>query len=150
MNFYEARNDKAAADKALEAGLKNCPESPALLMMKGLQYKDHGNIPKALEYLKRSAELRPNESRAFIYISHIYFGQNDNDQGRIYMEKALQAEPANTMALNTLTFLAILQKDKAKADEYFMRMSYQPRMDPMDMEKLLQNYKATFGTTPPQ
>jgi len=150
IKLYEARKDKRNALITLESGLVNCPESPALLLMKGLTYQEKGDDQRALQYLKRSAELRPNEALAFNYIAHIYFSKNDTENGRIYMEKALIAEPGNTMALSTLTFLAILEKDKERADELFTRIRFQARVDPAELKQLADKYKAIFGSLPPE
>jgi len=143
--LQEQVGDNAAAERMLAEGLKNCPRSPGLHLMRARKLKSAGRLEEAANEYLVSGNLRPNEPDAFFELGSMYIDEGRVDEGVAQLRAALVAEPGNPMALGALAFHAITTGDEARAREWLARVHDQPRV-PRDMvERLGAAYRDTFG-----
>ncbi|MBE2213342.1 MAG: tetratricopeptide repeat protein [Opitutaceae bacterium] len=141
--------DRAGADRILEEGLRNCPDSPGLHMMNGHRLKRIGRLEEAIAEYRRSIELRPTEADAYIELGTTLIGAGRSAEGISVLESALVAEPQHPFIVCTLALHAIEQRDEAAARKWIEQARLQPRVKPVDMKQVTEAYSATFGRRAP-
>jgi len=134
--------------RILEQGFRNCPESPALLIEMADYMRREGRFSQAVELLRKSIVLRPNEAQAYLNLARLYFTNDQENLGVAAMEDALRVEPGHPMALTTLALNAINTKDKTLADRLMTRIRNQPKVDPEAFGQLATRYQTQFETAP--
>ncbi len=137
-----------AAQRTLEKGFKNCPSSPALLIEMADQMNRQGRFTKAVEMLRKSIELKPNEAQAYLNLGRLYITSGQVESGITAMKEALHAEPGNSLALTTLAFHAISSTDRPQADHYMARIRKQPKIKIEELQQLTSLYQTAFESNP--
>lgn len=150
INIAKETASATAARRLLEQAYAQNPESPSLNIMKGEGFLEQGNIDQAIHFFKRSIEFRPNEASGYIALARAYLTQERVPEGLELMREALKNEPSNPVALTSLAFGAIMQGDQKAADEWFKRLSIQPRLTEKEIDALVQRYHQQFGEWPPK
>ncbi len=146
--LYKTKGNQRAAVVALENGLKNNPESPTLLLEKGILLKDQGKVYEAIQNLNRSIEIRPNEGRPFLELAYIYLTTGQNNKARESLLGALNAQPGYPPALGILAMTAVIAGDQREADRVYKMILLQPRMDKEQVDYLKDTYQKSFGRQP--
>ncbi len=137
--------DTAAAERTLATGLKNCPQSPGLHLMRARNLREAGRTEEAINEFMISARLRPNDADAYIELGNTYIGLNRVDEGIAQLRAALEAEPGNPMALSVLAFHAITSEGEGEARRWMAKVENQPRVSKDMAEKLARAYQQEFG-----
>lgn len=135
----------SAGEKTLMTGLRNCPNSPGLHLMRARALQKAGRNDEAIGEFRISAQLRPNEPDAFLELGNLLLELGQVDAGMKQIHAALEAEPGNPVAMSTLAFHAILSGDEASAREWLARVKDQPRVRQDQRERLLAAYQQQFG-----
>jgi tetratricopeptide (TPR) repeat protein len=138
-------NDAAGAERALSEGLRRCPDSPGLHLMRARNLVEAGRRAEAVEAYRRSIRYRSNEAAAFIELGRLLFGMQRVDEGLAAMKQALEAEPEHPDALGVFAFHAISTGDEARARSWLTRIRNQPRVPREQVERLLGAYQEKFG-----
>ena len=140
--------DQEASQRALAAGLANCPNSPGLHLERGLRLNAAGLYPEAIKEFQETIRLRPQEADGYVNLAGAYFHLNRIDEGVAELRKSLQIEPENPGALTTLAFFAIRTGDEAGAGEWLRHIRQQPRIPLEDREALEKAFRDRFGRSP--
>lgn len=140
-----AAGDGAGAENALQAGLKNCPDSPGLHLLRARNLHQSGRTDEAIGEYLASIRLRPNEPEAYTELGGIYIALGRSDEGVQEMHKALEADPGDPIALGTLAFYSISVGDNDAANQWLARVQNQPRTPSEQIAHLLEAYKQRFG-----
>lgn len=143
--LQEQLGDGSAAEQALAAGLRHCPASPGLHLMRARRYHKSGAFEQSIADYQECIRLRPTEAEAAIELAYLYIKLGRFDEAVRLLQQSLVAEPANPLALSTLTFHAILTDDEAAALHWFAQVRHQPRVPPEEVEKLRAAFKDKFG-----
>jgi tetratricopeptide (TPR) repeat protein len=139
------RGDVAAAERILATGLRNCPQSPGLHLMRARDLRKAGRTEEALNEFMISARLRPNEPDAYIELGNTLVGLNRVEEGVEQWKAALNAEPEHPGALSILAFYAITSGNQPEADRWLARIAAQPRVTKDRLTQLSAAYRKQFG-----
>ena len=134
-----------AAERSLSAGLKNCPNSPGLHLMRARNLLRAERTGEAINEFMISIRLRPNEPDAYIELGSTYVGLGRVDEGVEQLRLALEADPANPTALAILAYSAIAAGKEPEARQWLARVALQPRVPHDRVEQLRAAYRQTFG-----
>jgi tetratricopeptide (TPR) repeat protein len=137
--------EREASERALAAGLANCPSSPGLHLERGQRLNAAGRYPEAIKEFQATIRLRPQEADGYVNLAGAYFQLNQIEEGVAELRKSLQIEPENPMALSTLAFFAIRTGDQAGAGEWLRHIRQQPRISPVDRAALENAFRERFG-----
>jgi len=137
--------DRPAAERALAAGLKNCPTSPGLHLMAAQTLQRTGRTDEAIAEYRESIRLRPNEAGAFVDLARYLINLNRVDEARAELRAALVAEPDHPAALAILAYEAISHGDEAAARQWLDQARHQPRVPADQMNTLLGAFAQKFG-----
>jgi tetratricopeptide (TPR) repeat protein len=137
--------DKATAERTLANGLKNCPKSPGLHLMRARDLRKAGRLEDALNEFMISARLRPNEPDAYIEMGNTYIQLNRLAEGVAQLHAALEAEPENPTALSILAFHAITIGDEGEARRWLTKVENQPRVSKDAAAELARSFRGQFG-----
>jgi tetratricopeptide (TPR) repeat protein len=137
--------DRAAAERAVTAGLSHCPESPGLHFMRARFHRQAGRIEPALVAYRRSLQLRPNEAEPYVEIATLLLQHDGADEAVQHLERAFNAEPDHPDVLALLTLTAIARGDDATAQRWLARVREQPRVAPAKAQQLFAAYRGQFG-----
>ena len=137
--------DQAGAERALEAGLRNCPQSPGLHLMLARNLRKAQQTGEAINEFLISIRLRPNEPDAYIELGDVYIEQGRVDEGMEQMRAALETDPANPVALSVMAFNAISTGNNPEARKWLERVADQPRIERARVDQLVQAYRQQFG-----
>ena len=110
--------DATASERALAAGLANCPSSPGLHLERGRRLNAAGRFSEAIKEFQEVIRLRPQEAEGYADLANAFFHLSRIDEGVAELRKSLQVEPENPMALTTLAFFAIRTGDQNGATEW--------------------------------
>ncbi|MEO6002582.1 MAG: tetratricopeptide repeat protein [Opitutus sp.] len=143
-SLQEQRGDKAGAQRTLATGLRNCPQSPGLHLMRARSLQKAERPEEAINEFMISARLRPNEPDAYIELANTLFGLERIPEGLEQLKAALNAEPEHPMALSILAFYAITTGDEKGAREWLTRIANQPRISKEGAVRLSTAYTNQF------
>lgn len=134
-----------AAERTLAAGLKNCPQSPGLHLMRARNLRKAGRLAEAVNEYMIAARLRSNEPDAYLELGNTLIGMGREAEGIAQIRAALQAEPGNPTALSILTFQAITQGGEDEAGRWMTKVRNQPRVKNEMATALMRAYREKFG-----
>jgi tetratricopeptide (TPR) repeat protein len=143
--LQEQQGDRAAAERTLAQGLKNCPQSPGLHLMKARNLRKAGRLEEAVNEFMISVRLRPNEPEAYIELANTLITLERVPEGIEQLKAALTAQPENPMALSILAFHAITTGDETEARNWLLRVANQPRVSKETAQGLATAYQNQFG-----
>ena len=146
--IHKKTGNTILAQRNLEQGFQNCPDSPALLIVMADYMHREGRFSDAVNLLQKSINLRPHEAQAYLNIARLCLQSNQVALGVAAMEDALKVEPAHPMALTTLVINAIDTKSQTQADSLLNRIYHQPRIDAQTIAKITGRYQTQFGKAP--
>lgn len=142
--LYRDSGQAEAAARAVDAGFRHNPQSPGMLLELGKQLRDQGQPAAAIDFFEQSIALRPNEAIGYIELALTWFREGRMDAGARQMEAALKAEPMHPMALSTLAFYAIENRDREMADHYLRQCRQQPRIASERLQQLEDRFRQQF------
>lgn len=145
-SLHEQLGDQAAAERTLAAGLRNCPQSPGLHLMRARRLKAAGRIDEAINEFNISIRYRPNEPDAYVELGNTLIAAGREAEGIEQFQRALETDPANPIILVVLTLNAIGQGDEAGAREWMTRIADQPRVSREHAARLQEAFRQKFGT----
>jgi tetratricopeptide (TPR) repeat protein len=121
------RGLEANASKKAQAVLfevEKSYESTYLYDLLGYSYEIINNFEKALEYYNKSLSLDKGSANTLFSIGHTYWLKGETDKARDYYNQAEQAitrSTDNSVKVKIYAGIAVLSKDLAKAEEYFLK-----------------------------
>ena len=95
----------------MTAGLRACPESPGLLLMRARQLRETGRAAEAVAAYEAAIRHRPNEAEAYLELATTLFRLEQVPAGLKRLEEALGAEPEHPPTLALLAYHAITSGD---------------------------------------
>ncbi len=143
--LHERLGDQAAAERTLAAGLRNCPQSPGLHLMRARRLKATGRIDEAIAEYNLSIRYRPNEPDAYIELGNALISAGRDAEGIQQMRLALETDPAHPVLLMVLALHSISQGDEAEARTWMARVANQPRVPREHAARLNQSFREKFG-----
>jgi Tfp pilus assembly protein PilF len=143
--LHERQGDQVAADRTLAAGLRNCPQSPGLHLMRARRLKATGRIDEAINEYNLSIRYRPNEPDAYIELGNALISAGREAEGIQQMRLALETDPAHPVLLMVLALNAISRGDEAEARIWMARVADQPRVPREHAARLNQSFREKFG-----
>lgn len=144
-SLLEQSGDAAGAERTLLAGLRQCPDSPGLHLMRARQFRRAGNLDNAIASYRRSIQLRANEAEAYVELATLLFQANRSRDAVQQLEQALEVEPEHPVALSVLALSAISSGDEASASRWIARVRAQPRVAPAQVQQIATAFRAQFG-----
>ena len=148
IDVLKRQNDASSLARAVANGLAHNPRSPSLHLERGRLLAAGGDLPHAVEEFETSIQLRPAEPGPYVEVAGLYFKLNRVDEGIARLNAALKAEPGYPVALSTLAFVAIGQRDEDAASHWLEEIARQPRVPPADRAQLIERFRTTFGRQP--
>jgi tetratricopeptide (TPR) repeat protein len=139
------QGEMQASDRTLAEGLRHCPQSPGLHLMRARRLRDAGRTGEAIVSFETSARLRPNEPDAYLELGTMLLKLGRDAQALRLFQRALDAEPGNPQAIGILTFAAINKGDRAEADRWMQQVRNQPRVAREQASALHAAYQQKFG-----
>ncbi len=143
--LLEQGGDRAGAERVLAAGLRHCPDSPGLHLMRARQLRKSGSIMPAIEAYRRSLQLRGNEADAHVELATLLFQVERANEAVAQLRRAIEVEPDHPTALTVLALSAISAGDEVSARQWIERIRAQPRVAPTQVHQLLVAYRDRFG-----
>jgi tetratricopeptide (TPR) repeat protein len=137
--------DARGAELVLLNGLRNCPESPGLHLMRARQLRDGGRAAEAIPEYRASIRFRPNEADAYLELATTLFRLERVPEGLAALDGALAAEPNHPAALALRAFHAITERKEADARKWLGAVLNQPRVPREQVEQLLAGFREHFG-----
>ncbi len=147
-SLQQAR-DTAGAERVVAAGLRACPQSPGLWLMRARQLKDAGRAPEAVAAYETAIRHRANEADAFLELATTLFRLERVPEGLKRLVEGLAAEPEHPPTLALLAIHAITSGDEAAARGWMLRVARQPRVPREQAEKLQAAFRERFGHAAP-
>lgn len=148
VNLLLAMDERADAYRAVSAGLAKCPESRALHFVYGRMLKEDGRYVQAIAELQEAKRIQPGESNAYIELATVHFKLGEIEAGMAEMRGALRVQPDHPVALIVLARDAIMNGDRAAAQEWIRRAKLQVRVRPEDLAGVQAEFQAKFGAAP--
>jgi len=99
---FADRNERLdEAREHIETALKLAPEDPFIMDSMGWVLYRQGEIPQALDYLKRAHALRPDPEIA-AHLGEVLWINGQRNEARAVWNEGLKAHPANEVLQNTV------------------------------------------------
>lgn len=150
LSELQARQGElVASERTLAEGLRNCPQSPGLHLMRARRLRDAGRTGEAITAFQSSIRFRPNEPEAYLELGSFYIKLGREPEALRQFAAALEAEPGNPAALGILAFASISAGREAEAQRLMTLVREQPRMPRPQVEHLRQAFRQKFGRPPP-
>lgn len=137
--------DVEAFDRALAAGLKNCPDAIGLLYERGNRLAAAGQLDAALAAFQEIRRLQPNEAEIAVAMAELYLRLNRGDDAARELNAALAAAPENPPALILLARRTIAAGSEIDARDLLRRVRRQTRVPPRDLQELERLFQERFG-----
>lgn len=147
-DLQSKQGEAAAAERTLAEGLRNCPESPSLHLMRARNLRDAGRTGEAIIEFENSIRLRPNEAGGYLELANYYFKLGRETEAIREFRRALEAEPGNPVALGVLAYVAITSGDETEAQRWMAQVRDQPRVPRQQVDALIAAYQKQFGHPP--
>ena len=144
-DIQEQQGERADAERTLAEGLRQCPNSPGLHLMRARRLRAAGRSGEAIAEFKASIRFRPNEPEAYTDLGSLYINLGNTDAGIQEMQKALDADPGDPMALGIMAIHAISTNNEPEARRWLNRVVIQPRVPHEQTSRLIAAYQQTFG-----
>jgi tetratricopeptide (TPR) repeat protein len=148
VSAFRGLNAEPAALNALRRGLASCPQSPSLHLEYARWLKAAGRPDEAATEFRRGYELRPSDASPLVEIASLLFASGRNQEALASLHLAVERQPAHPMALASLMFYAVSEKDEAEALRRWAQVR-QAKTPPEVIESLRQAYQQQFGRTLP-
>ncbi len=144
-DVQERQGAHADAEQTLTEGLKHCPNSPGLHLMRARRLHAAGRNGEAIAEYQASIHFRPNEPEAYTELGSLYIDLGNADAGIREMQKALEADPGDPMALGIMAFHAVSTNNEPEARRWLNRVVIQPRVPHEQTATLIDAYQQAFG-----
>ena len=141
--------DAAGAAALVATGLKHCPDSPALHLLRARAARDAGRADEAIAAFRESIRLRTTEADAYLELATTLFRLERVDEGVGWLERGLAVEPEHPPTLALLALHAIGAGDEPRARAWLERVARQPRVPREQAERLRTAWRERFGSVAP-
>ena len=141
--------DPKGAERVVAAGLRACPQSPGLWLMRARQQRVAGRSAETVAAYEAAISYRANEADAFLELATTHFRLERIPEGLKRLAEGLEAEPEHPPTLALLAFYAITRGDETAARAWMVRVGRQPRVPRDQAEKLRQAFRERFGQATP-
>jgi tetratricopeptide (TPR) repeat protein len=108
---------KAQAEPEFQAAIADNPADEQAHLMMGEAAAKRGDTKAAFGEDTKAVELQPNDADALVELGKILMTMNENDKAQETFERAVKAEPTNTVAHYRLSVLYRRQGKTAEADQ---------------------------------
>ena len=99
---FADRNERLdEARELIETALKLAPEDPFIMDSMGWVLYRQGQLPQALDYLKRAHALRPDPEIA-AHLGEVLWVSGQRDEARAVWDEVLKSHPTNEVLQNTV------------------------------------------------
>ncbi len=104
---------RAGRGEEADAYLARIPEDAALppdmLLNRGIDYYNEGNMEEALKLFDRAVTGNPEMAESYYYRGLVYLGQGKNAEAAADLKKLLELDPDNAHAAEAKEFLSFLE-----------------------------------------
>jgi tetratricopeptide (TPR) repeat protein len=117
--LYNSTNDelRAQAEPEFQAAIADNPADEQAHLMMGEAAAKRGDTKAAFSEDSKAVELQPNDADALVELGKILMTMNENEKAQEIFERAVKAEPTNTVARYRLSVLYRRQGKTAEADQ---------------------------------
>jgi tetratricopeptide (TPR) repeat protein len=117
--LYNSTNDtsKAQAEPEFQAAIADNPADEQAHLMMGEAAAKRGDTKTAFTEDSKAVELQPNDADALVELGKILMTMNENDKAQEMFERAVKADPTNTVARYRLSVLYRRQGKTSEADQ---------------------------------
>jgi protein O-mannosyl-transferase len=88
----------------------------------GDAYRKAGRLAEALEKYDEALEIDPHFSAAFYGMAQTYLSMRNPDQAKVYLQKALDFDPSNPLALSDMSDIMLIRKEPMDRVMYYAEM----------------------------
>lgn len=148
VELLDTMQDGVGVDRALAAGLANCPRSSTLHFRRGQRLAASGRNQEAMAELQEAKRLRPNEANAYIGLAMVYFRMERIEDAVAELRQALEVQPGHTLAMQVLARHAVASGDSAAARHWIRQLRDQAKSDSTDLSAIAEEYRQQFGQVP--
>ncbi len=110
------------AERTYNDVLRAVPDNPTANHLLGALYYQLGNIDKALEFMKNSIDIEPNEKQYWSNYGSVFYMAERHDEAIECFDKALELDEAHLESLNRKS-LSLWHQDKFDTAEEFANKS---------------------------
>jgi tetratricopeptide (TPR) repeat protein len=117
--LYNSTNDalKAQAEPEFQAAIADNPADGQAHLMMGEAAARRGDTKTAFTEDSKAVELQPNDADALVELGKILMTMNENEKAQEMFERAVKADPTNTVARYRLSVLYRRLGKSAEADQ---------------------------------
>jgi tetratricopeptide (TPR) repeat protein len=108
---------KAQAEPEFQAAIADNPADEQAHLLMGEAAAKRGDTKAAFTEDSKAVELQPNDADALVELGKILMTMNENDKAQNIFERAVKADPTNTVARYRLSVLYRRQNKTAEADQ---------------------------------
>jgi tetratricopeptide (TPR) repeat protein len=108
---------KAQAEPEFQAAIADNPADEQAHLMMGEAAANRGDTKAAFGEDTKAVELQPNDADALVELGKILMTMNENEKAQEIFERAVKADPTNTVARYRLSVLYRRQGKTAEADQ---------------------------------
>jgi tetratricopeptide (TPR) repeat protein len=131
---------KAQAEAEFQAAIADNPADEQAHLMMGAAAAKRGDTKAAFSEDTKAVELQPNDADALVELGKILMTMNENEKAQETFERAVKAEPTNTVARYRLSVLYRRQGKTAEADQQMVE--YKKYKDMKDkLEKIFHDMR---------
>jgi tetratricopeptide (TPR) repeat protein len=131
---------KAQAEPEFQAAIADNPADEQAHLMMGEAAAKRGDTKAAFGEDTKAVELQPNDADALVELGKILMTMNENEKAQETFERAVKAEPTNTVARYRLSVLYRRQGKTAEANEQMVE--YKKYKDMKDkLEKIFHDMR---------
>lgn len=150
MDALRGLGQTQAAVRAMLSGLTHNPQSPSLHLEHARWLRAGNRMDEAIAAFRLSHELRPSEASTLVELATALVTVGRNDEAATALTQALERQPDHPIALATLAFLAVNNRDEAGALRLWALIRQQPKTPPAVISRLQQTFQAQFGRALPE
>lgn len=147
-NVLLAAGKRSEVYRVLAEGLAHCPESGALHYVYGHVLSEDGQMARAIAELRVAKRFRSTQADVYIDLARAYFKIGDIDASVAELKEALAVQPDHPAVLPMLAGVAIDEGDEREAAGWIARMRRQPKIPPVENERIAAAFRKRFGREP--
>ncbi len=136
--------NQSRASQIIDQAIAKCPNSYVINNYKGEDLIKKTLFREAIPFFETSVRAAPEKAVGYNYLARAYLNLRQNELALEQLQKALKAEPSNSLALNLITVFHILAGDSVQAETFLQKAVLSPRISEEDIAQLQAMFDEKF------